>query len=140
MFQKGFTLIELMIVIAIIGVLAAIAMPAYQDYVIRAQLSEAVHLTKGVRASVWDIYSDEGKLDNADNGYFSIPDPLEITGKYTTRVDVNDGVIVATLGGDANAALTDKTVTLTPDITHSGSLAWNCSSNADPQFLPKVCR
>ena len=138
--QKGFTLIELMIVIAIIGVLAAIAMPAYQDYVIRAQVAEAFQLSQAARSAVWDVYTDEGILDNADNGYLSIPAALAMTGKYTTRVDVNNGVIVATIGGDANSNVSGKTLTLTPDTTNAGSLIWSCSSNAEPRYLPKVCR
>ena len=78
--QQGFTLIELMIVVAIIGILAAIAIPAYQDYIARSQASEAVNLTSGLKATVADIYANQGVFTNADTGSQGIPAAASITG------------------------------------------------------------
>ena len=80
--QSGFTLIELMIVVAIIGILAAIALPAYQDYTARSQVSEAMSLASGLKIQVADIYADEGALTNADSGVGGIPAAADVTGKY----------------------------------------------------------
>ncbi|HGL9677507.1 TPA: pilin, partial [Neisseria gonorrhoeae] len=90
--QKGFTLIELMIVIAIVGILAAVALPAYQDYTARAQVSEAILLAEGQKSAVTEYYLNHGKWpkDNGDAGVAS--SPSDIKGKYVEKVEVNNGV------------------------------------------------
>src|SRR5690606_1837357 len=103
--QQGFTLIELMIVVAIIAILAAIALPAYQDYVIRGQASEGLSLASGLKVQVADVYADKGDLAGIQSGSDGIPAAADVTGKYVTGVAVADGVITATFGGDANANL-----------------------------------
>jgi type IV pilus assembly protein PilA len=133
--QQGFTLIELMIVVAIIGILAAVALPAYQDYTIRAQVSEAINLADGAKTAVADYWADKGELpaDGAAAGFDTT------TGKYTTGVEIADGVITATLGNDANSKVASGTVTLTPG-TGGNNLTWSCTSSLDNKYLPTTCR
>lgn len=153
--QKGFTLIELMIVIAIIGILAVIALPAYQDYTARAQVSEAISLMEGQKSAVVEYYADKGKwpTKNADAG---IAEKESIQGKYVAQVEVGDnGVITATMKTtDVNNEIKGKTVSLTPHApaaaaagaaaTASGSFTWTCTSGATggvaTKFLPSSCR
>lgn len=138
--QQGFTLIELMIVVAIIGILAAVALPAYQDYTIRSQASEGLSLASGLKVQVADVYADTGDLADADSGTNGIPAAASVTGKYVTQVAVADGVITTTYGNDANANLTG-TLALTP-TDNGGSLSWVCSYSvaADYKYVPASCR
>lgn len=135
----GFTLIELMIVVAIIGILAAIAIPAYQDYTIRAQVSEANILAGGLKPQVADIYANEGSLASMNSGFMGIPAATSITGKYTAKVDVVAGLIVAYMGNEANSLVAGKTLSLSP-IQNAGSLAWQCHFSGPKGYAPKACR
>ncbi|HEZ9712384.1 TPA: pilin, partial [Neisseria gonorrhoeae] len=92
--QKGFTLIELMIVIAIVGILAAVALPAYQDYTARAQVSEAILLAEGQKSAVTEYYLNNGKWP-ANNGDAGVASPADIKGKYVESVTVTNGVVTA---------------------------------------------
>ncbi|HGM2453307.1 TPA: pilin, partial [Neisseria gonorrhoeae] len=94
--QKGFTLIELMIVIAIVGILAAVALPAYQDYTARAQVSEAILLAEGQKSAVTEYYLNHGTWP-ADNGAAGVASPADIKGKYVKQVEVKNGVVTATM-------------------------------------------
>ena len=143
--QQGFTLIELMIVVAIIGILAAVALPAYQDYVTRAQVTEAVSLASGLKLQVADTFTDRGDFDDADSGsaVSGIPAATAVKGKYVDQVTVLNGLITAQMGNDASATIQGDTLSLSP-ITSSGSLEWVCKAGAaNPlatKFLPASCR
>ncbi|EMS5496566.1 pilin, partial [Neisseria gonorrhoeae] len=92
--QKGFTLIELMIVIAIVGILAAVALPAYQDYTARAQVSEAILLAEGQKSAVTEYYLNNGEWPK-DNGSAGVASASTIKGKYVQKVEVTNGVVTA---------------------------------------------
>ena len=139
--QQGFTLIELMIVVAIIGILAAIAIPAYQDYTIRAQVSEGLNLTGACKAAVTEFYQDSGAFPTT-NAAAGLEAAANITGKYTTQVAVgNGGTCAATYGNDANANINAAVLTMTP-TDNAGSVSWACSGDATlvDKWLPAACR
>jgi type IV pilus assembly protein PilA len=136
----GFTLIELMIVVAIIAVLAALAFPAYQQYMIRAQLSEALSVAAGPKVAVADYYYAHG-VAPASNLEAHVAPAAQIKGRYVTGVEVQaGGALVATFGGQAHQALATRTLTLRPDFG-AGSIGWACDgAGLEPGWLPASCR
>ena len=138
-FQQGFTLIELMIVVAIIGILAAIAIPAYQDYTIRAQVSEGLNLASAAKAAVSEYYMDRGTYP-ADNALAGLGAPGTIIGKYVDGVTVVAGVVTVGYGFSAHAILAPGSLTLTPN-DNLGSVSWLCAGvGILPKHLPAACR
>ena len=137
--QKGFTLIELMIVVAIIGILAAIAIPAYQDYTIRAQVTEGLNLADAVKVAVADYYTQNGAFPAA-GVTTAAPTGLGFTtpstGKYSTVDIIANGVIQATYAGAivnaklANAA--NNVLGISPYVSSNGDLVWQCGLAAAP--------
>jgi type IV pilus assembly protein PilA len=127
--QKGFTLIELMIVIAIIGILAAIAIPAYQNYTIRAQVTEGLTLADGWKTAIAEYYANTGNwpvVGNLTGTNVSI-------GKYETGVTVTTGgAIVITYGGQANTKLSGLTLSIIPYINTNNDVLWQCGTSAAP--------
>ncbi|HEZ6083310.1 TPA: pilin [Neisseria meningitidis] len=157
--QKGFTLIELMIVIAIVGILAAVALPAYQDYTARAQVSEAILLAEGQKSAVTEYYLNHGKWPG-NNSSAGVATSTDIKGKYVQSVEVKNGVVTATmLSSGVNKEIQGKKLSLWAK-RQNGSVKWFCgqpvernNANADDvtadgngngkidtKHLPSTCR
>ncbi|MFQ3093386.1 pilin [Neisseria meningitidis] len=158
--QKGFTLIELMIVIAIVGILAAVALPAYQDYTARAQVSEAILLAEGQKSAVTEYYLNHGEWP-ANNSSAGVATSANIKGKYVQSVEVKNGVVTATmLSSGVNNEIKGKKLSLWAK-RQDGSVKWFCglpvtrAANAkddvaaatangngkiDTKHLPSTCR
>ncbi|HFC3228720.1 TPA: pilin [Neisseria gonorrhoeae] len=156
--QKGFTLIELMIVIAIVGILAAVALPAYQDYTARAQVSEAILLAEGQKSAVTEYYLNHGEWPK-DNTSAGVASPAEIKGKYVKEVEVKNGVVTAQMASTGvNKEIQGKKLSLWAR-REDGSVKWFCgqpvtrtakdnddvvkadgNNKIDTKYLPSTCR
>lgn len=138
--QRGFTLIELMIVVAIIGILASMAVPAYQTYLLRAQVSEGLNITGPLQLAVAEYYNDHGAFP-ASNAAAGIDPAGNYSGKFVSGISIAGAVISIQYGNDASAQLAGQTVNLTA-APANGSMNWNCASGGviPDTYLPRVCR
>lgn len=136
--HKGFTLIELMIVVAIIGILAAVAIPAYQDYTIRSKVSEGLNLAGGAKSRVEETRIALGRYP-ANHASYGLAPPTSINGNNVGQVEVlTGGIIEITYTQDA--AINGRTLSLTPSI-RGGSIRWTCTGgNVLSQYRPANCR
>jgi type IV pilus assembly protein PilA len=154
---RGFTLIELMIVVAIIGILASVAIPSYSDYTIRAQVTEALMLIDEIKPSIRDYYKERGSFP-ADNVMAGVPAPEHLIGQYVAGIEVADGAMHVRFGNKAHQRIDGMTLTIRPlyvTANPTSPISWNCGRSAPPngmsaagndetdvltQFLPSVCR
>lgn len=128
------------ILVAVLGILAAIAIPAYNDYTVRAQISQGLALSGSAKAAVTEYYLDNDMFPD-DNETAGLNPANRISGNYVKSVGVQNGTIVVTYGNEAHAVIQDSTLLLEPDVGSTGAVQWNCHSpTIAPKHLPAACR
>lgn len=138
--HQGYTLIELMITVAILGILASVAVSAYQTYSVRAQVSEGLNLSGPLQSAVAEFYNDRGAFP-ADNNDAGILAANNYSGQFVSGISINGAVISILYGNRASAQIAGETVTLTA-VPNLGSLNWDCASGGviPDTLLPQICR
>ena len=139
--SEGFTLIELMITVAIVGILAVIALPAHQDYTIRAQVSEAILLASGTKAKVEEWYAYRGQLPS-DSFEANVACHNTRCGNYVDYIDIqagSPGMVFARLGNDVNTKVKGYSIFMKARINADGNLSWECIGNMNRKYLPLSC-
>jgi type IV pilus assembly protein PilA len=144
--QRGFTLIELMIVVAIIAILAAIAISQYQDYVIRSQIAEGSSLADGIKTAVAEFQNNYGRFSDHGNKSYGLAEPASIQGSYVISVGVGTGGIITahfdSSTKHANKVIDGQALVFSP-VTHAGSIEWVCNKSSTAlkdKWVPTVCR
>jgi type IV pilus assembly protein PilA len=144
--QRGFTLIELMIVVAIIAILAAIAISQYQDYVIRSQVAEGSSLVDGMKTAVAEFQNNYGRFATGGNKSYGLAEPASIQGSYVISVGVGaDGIVTAHFDSStkhANKVIDGQALVFSP-VTHAGSIEWVCNKSSaalKDKWVPTICR
>ena len=154
---RGFTLIELMIVVSIIGILAAIALPSYQSYTVRAQIAEALTLAGELKGEIQDVYKQSGRFP-ANNRVAGLPASQYLIGNYVESIDVANGALHIRFGNKASKLIGGKVLSIQPLVvpeSPASPISWNCGRSSPPkgmrtvgdnrtdvdrQFLPYACR
>lgn len=138
--QKGFTLIELMIVVAIIATLAAIAMPVYERYTIRAQVAEGLALVGPFKPAIIEYRNDNGTFP-ADNAEAGLGAPTDYAGRYVSYIRVDGPVVSIRYGNEAHELINGRILTVTA-VANPGSISWDCTSSGaiSDNYRPSACQ
>lgn len=130
--KNGFTLIELMIVVAIMGILASLAISSFQTYTIRAQVSEALNMAAGAKTPVIDAFNNSGRPPADRSAAGMTPTATDTRGSFVESVTIDNGRVDIKFGNNAHQAIFGKTLSITPYMSGTGSFIWRCGLDAEP--------